>query len=308
MWDYRANRRLEAALAVGTGGFRPSSENGEMEADMKVFRSGQLCLLAMVVLGLSVCASASASEYEVRSLPELGRCVKVATGTGEFKGGQCITPEVAGGKRGNHNWVQANVTEKLTFTSAGVEPKLATAGHPTVTCAVMNVSGTFTGPKTATSEIELQGCENSVGELCHGIGAENQIKSAPLEAELGFIKNELVEGKYHVNVGLDFRPQPPLTALLTYQCGSESSTTASVEGSVIVTDKPIDKMTASDVLFFHVVKGAQTPEKFEGGVNDTLTTKFTTGIESTSAPSTLGTKEANTGTYSVPLEIKAIEK
>lgn len=290
-----------------TGGFARRRAM-EMEADMKVFRLGHRCLLAMLVLGAIAATSASAAEYEVRALPEVGRCVKVPLGTGEYKGGQCMTREVPKGERGKYNWVQANASENLTFEGAGIEVKLATTGHSTIECVVANVSGTFTGPKTATAKIEMQGCKNKAEEQCHSAGAENQIVSLPLEAELGFIRNETIEGKRFVKVGLDFKPQPPLTALMVYQCG-EGSTTATVEGSVIVADKPIDKMSTENKLFFHVLfpKGTQDPEKFQGGLKDTLSTTFVTGVESTSAPSTLGTKEY-VGKYSVPLEIKAIEK
>jgi len=277
---------------------------------MKVFRLGGSCLLTLLILGVAMCASASASApYEVRALPEVGRCVKVAVGTGEYKGGQCITREVPNGERAKYTWVQANAAENLTFEDAGIEVKLATAGHSTITCVVTNVKGTFTGPKTATAEIELQGCKNTLEEQCGSAGAENQIKSLPLEAELGFIKNELREGKRYVKVGLDFRAQTPLTQMFVYKCGTDSTTTATIEGSVIVADKPIDKMSAENRLFFHVLfpKGTQDPEKFEGGVKDTLSTTFTTGIESSTASSTLGYKEPS-GKYSIPLEIKAIEK
>ena len=173
-----------------------------------------------------------------------------------------------------------------------------------------NVKGTLTGAKTATAEIELQGCKNTLEEQCHTAGAENQMKSLPLEAELGFIKNELREGKRFVKVGLDFKAQTPLTQMFVYQCGTETgATTATIEGSVIAADKPIDKMSTVNNLFFHVLfpKGTQDPEKFEGGLKDTLTTTFTTGIESTSASSTFDVKEY-LGKFSIPLEIKAIEK
>jgi hypothetical protein len=281
-------------------------ENG---GNMKGIRLGRRCLLALMVLGAIAATTASAAEYEVRALPELGRCVKVPIGTGEYKGALCITHEVAKGERGKYNWVQANATENLTFEGAGIEVKLATSGRSTIECVVANVKGTITGPKTATAEIELQGCKNTNEELCHGVGAENQIKSLPLEAELGFIRNEVVEGHRKVKVGLDFKPQPPLTSLMSYQCGSEpTAETAAVEGSVIVSDKPIDKMTTENKLNFHVLlKGTQDPEKFENGLKDTLTTTFTKGIETTSAPTTLG-MNSYVGKYSVPLEIKAIEK
>jgi hypothetical protein len=239
----------------------------------------------------------------------MGRCVKVALGTGEYKGSLCITREIAGGERGKYNWVQANAAENITFEGGGTSVKLASAGHSTITCVVANVKGTLTGAKTASAEIELQGCKNTLEEQCHSAGAENQIKSLPLEAELGFIKNELREGKRYVKVGLDFKAQTPFTQMFVYQCGTEGSTTATVEGSVIAADKPIDKMTTTNNLFFHVLfpKGTQDPEKFEGGLKDTLSTTFTTGIESTTAPTTFDVKEY-LGKFSIPVEIKAIEK
>ena len=132
----------------------------------------------------------------------------------------------------------------------------------------------------------------------------------PLEATLGFIKNEIVEGHYHVKVGLDFKAQPPLTALVNYKCGGtlfEPPNTA-IEGSIIAADKPIDVMKSVNALNFHVtIKGTQDPEKFQEEAKDTLITAFTSGLETTFAPSTLSIKEYS-GKYSVPLEIKAIEK
>jgi hypothetical protein len=280
-----------------------------MEADMKVFRLGHFCLLALVVLGLAVCASASATEYAPRALPEAGHCVKVAMGTGEYRGKLCIVRELVGGTRGSYNWVPASATEKLEFEGGGIEVVLATQGHSPISCAVANVTGTYTGPKTATATIELQGCKNGQEELCFSPSASNQIKSLPLEAELGFIKNELKEGHKIVKVGMDFRPQSPSPALFTYQCGAQGPTESqTIEGSVIAADKPIDKPTLEDNLTFHVtLHGTQDPEKFESGVKDTLITKFTTGLESTTAASTLSIK-SYVGKNTTPVEILAKEK
>lgn len=272
---------------------------------MRVIRLGRSCLLASASLALGALACASASAAEPRALPEVGRCVKVAVGTGAYKGALCITRET--GVAGKYEWMPASVTEDLKFEGGGIEVKLAAAGHPTVECVVANVSGTFTGPKTATAHIELQACTNTLGELCHSATAENQITSLPLDAELGFIKNEVVNGRLHVKVGIDFKPQPPLPALISYQCGSGGLETANVEGSVIAADKPIDKTAAENRLIFRVTqKGTQDPERFQEGVQDTLSTTFTTGLESTTAPSTLSVS-SYVGKYSAPLEIKAKE-
>jgi hypothetical protein len=274
---------------------------------MKGIRLGRRCLLAFMILGAIAATTASAAEYEVRALPELGHCVKVAAGTGEYKAANCVTREVAGGTKGRYNWTQVNASDGLKFEGAGTEVKLATAGHSTIECVVTNFTGTFTGPKTATAKMEFQGCKNTLEEQCHSAGAENQIVSPPQEAELGFIRNELIEGKYLVKVGIDFKAQTPATQMLVYQCGEGGLETAAVEGSVIASDRPIDKRTTEDNFVFQATKLGQVPEKFQEGLKDTLITKFTPGIESTTAPSTLAMSNY-VGKYSSLVEIKAIER
>jgi hypothetical protein len=244
------------------------------------------------------------------SLPEAGRCVKVATGKGAYKDGKCLTRET--GEVGKWEFVRASAAEQLTFSGGGIAVKLATAGHESIECVVGNVKGTFTGPKTASAELELQGCSNEKGESCGSATNENQIKSNQLEAELGFIKNEVVEGHPRVKVGMDFKPQGPQVALASYKCGTNSQTqlpNGAIEGSVIAADKPIDTMKEENKLTFHVtLKGAQDPESFQGAAKDTLLTTFTSGLESFGPfATTLGIKEY-TGKYSQPMEIKALEK
>jgi alpha-tubulin suppressor-like RCC1 family protein len=240
------------------------------------------------------------------SLPEVGRCVKVATGTGIYKGAQCLTLET--GNKGKYNWVPVSATEKQTFSGAGLETVLTSEGHPTIKCVATNITGEWRGPKTATVQLELQACTSPTGQQCSSTSNpqnKSEIKLTPLEAELGFIKNEVKEGKPIVVTGLDLKPQPPLRELASYECEG-SGLTAHLEGSVIARFGPIDKMTTeSNSVFYATKAGQQVPEKFEGGVKDTLIASFTAGIESKgSAPSTLTIKEEK-GKYAAPLEIKA---
>jgi hypothetical protein len=231
--------------------------------------------------------------------------VKVAEGTGVYKGPLCITKETK--SKGKYEWTQANVTEKLTFKGSGLETRLLTAGHPGIKCVTANLTGEWTGGKTASVTIEFQGCVNALNQQCQSGANKSEIKTLPLEAELGFIKNELKEGKLIVVVGLDLKPQPPLTALAIYECGSITET-ANIEGSVIGRIGPFDKMTTESNLTYNTKSAGevQVYEKFEGGLKDTLSTKFTTGITSTTAPTTLKIF-SETGKESVPLEIKAKE-
>jgi hypothetical protein len=273
---------------------------------MKLIRVGQRCLLLALALSAVTCASASASSpYEVKGLPEIGRCVKVAAGEGVFKGGQCVTVDKTG--LGLYKWLPLEPAEKLTFTGTGAASAITTIGHPQIKCSTAGLGGEWTGPKTSTVTIEFHGCVNGLGKQCSSGTNTGEIKTLPLEGELGFIKNVVKEGKLIVVVGLDLKPQPPLTALAIYECGSITET-ARVEGSVIGKIQPIDKLTTtSNLVYSTKSNGEQLYQKFEGGLKDTLSTTFTSGITSTTAPSTLKiTKEL--GKSSVPLEIKAKEK
>jgi Regulator of chromosome condensation (RCC1) repeat len=237
-------------------------------------------------------------------LPEVGRCVKVATGTGAYQGLNCIALEKAGGKFGKYNWIPVAATEKQTFAGTGGESVLTTVGQPTITCIAAKVTGEWRGPRTATVQIEFQACTNSKGQQCQSNPqSKSEIKTLPLEAELGFIKNEVREGKLLLSVGLDLKPQPPGSDLVSYECGSVTES-AHLEGSVIGQIKPIDKMTTESNLIYSAIRGAQQYEKFEGGPPDTLTTRFQSGLESTYAPSTLKIA-GEAGSNAAPLEIKA---
>jgi hypothetical protein len=277
-----------------------------MEADMNVIRVGLRCLLAALAFAAIASTSASAaSEYEVRNLPEIGKCTKVATGAGVYRGSACITVALPG--KGKYEWTPVEPTSPQKFSGGGTEAVLSTAGHPTIKCPVANFSGEWINPKMATVSVELQACTNPLGEQCQTVTLnKSEIKTLPLLGELGFIKNEVKEGKVVVLVGLDLKPAPPLTELASYECtGTEGS--AHVTGSVIAKIKPINKMTTESNLVYLVRKsGQQIPENFQGEPKDTLSTTFTNGITSTTAPSALALL-TESGKNAVPLEIKAKE-
>jgi hypothetical protein len=271
---------------------------------MKGLRISRRCLTAALV----ICAAVPGTAWAAHSLPEAGRCVKVPVGTGTYSTANCVF--VAKGETGKKfAWIPASVTEQLTFSGSGLETTLTTAGHPTIKCVATNIAGEWTGAKTASVTMELQGCTTPTGAQCQS-GPQNhsEIKTLPDEAELGFVKHEEVEGKLRVVVGLDLKPTPPLTALAEYEC-TGSGQTGHIEGSVIGKAKPFDKMTTELKLVYAATKlGVQVPEHFEGGPNDTLTTIFTSGIEKFGPfASSLNIKE-ETGKEAVPMEIKALEK
>jgi hypothetical protein len=257
----------------------------------------------MLAIGAMGATSASAANYNVHSLPEVGRCVKVAAGKGVYKGPRCITRETKG--LGAYEWIPANESEKLTFTGSGLESILTAVGHPTIKCTSAKITGTYKGPKTATVQIEFLGCTNSLGAQCQSGTNKSEIKTLSLEAEIGFIKDVIKEGKLILVVGLDLNPTSPVPNLILYECGKITES-ARVEGAVIGKMAPLNGMTTKLSLTYTAVKGVQQYEKFENGLKDTLTTTFQSGLNSTSAASSLTIKK-EIGSNGVALEIKARE-
>jgi hypothetical protein len=254
----------------------------------------------IVLTVLATCGvAATAAQAE---LPEVGRCVKVAVPTGTYSNANCT--KVATGETGKkYNWTPVSGTEKQTFSGAGTETLLRTTGHSTIKCINANVSGEWTGPKTASVTISFQGCENEAAAQCQSVGApaKSLIETLPLEAEIGYIRHtELTTW-----VGLDLKPTAPLTDMIMYEC-TGSSDVAHVQGSVIAKVTPPNRMTTTMNLLFKATKaGVQIPESFEGGPKDTLTTTYTNGLE------TVGSGESSLniieyfGKYTNLLEIKA---
>jgi alpha-tubulin suppressor-like RCC1 family protein len=240
-------------------------------------------------------------------LPEAGRCVKVATGTGKYSGAACLALATKTNAK-KYEWMPASVTEKLAFSGSGLETTLTTAGHSTIKCIATNIGGEWTGPKSASVNVEFQGCYNAQGQQCQTVTNpqnKSEIKLNGVAGELGYIKYEEVEGKLKIAVGLDLKPQPPMTQLAEYEC-TGSTETGHLEGSVIGKIMPISKMTTESKLAYIATKsGEQRPEAFQGSAKDTLITSFTSGTEAKgSGASSLNIKEYK-GNNAAPMEIKA---
>jgi alpha-tubulin suppressor-like RCC1 family protein len=244
------------------------------------------------------------------NLPEVGRCVKVATGTGKYSGGGCLALATKPTTK-KYEWMPAGFTEKLAFSGSGTETTLTTVGHPTIKCLAANFSGEWTGPKTATVNVEFQACTNAAGAQCTTVTNPNNKSEILLKGvlgELGFIRYEAVEGKVVSVVGLDLKPYPPGNpSLAEYEC-TGSSEKGHLEGSVIGKITPINKMTTAQKLLYYATKaGEQRPEAFQGTPQDTLVTSFTEGLPEESkgsGASSLNIK-SESGNNAAPLEIKA---
>lgn len=259
---------------------------------MKVTRMLGACVLAVAALSAVFATAASAS------LPELGRCVKVAPKTGEWVGKNCTRP--AGGK-GEYNFLAGAAKKKFEGSTSEVAtletPKLK------IGCAAATLNGEYTGAKTSTVTLDLIGCQNAATKhKCNS----NPLKEGEIEApealkgELGFIT-----GGSKPTVGLDLKAEHGV--IVAFTCGEPGTPpelSGTLEGSVIAKVLKTNVMVPEFSLTYKATGGKQVPEKFEGGPVDTLTLKVVTTGGSTTEAAVLKTKAILPNEES--LEIKAV--
>jgi hypothetical protein len=286
-------------------------------------RIAGLCLAAVFATGAIAATTASAEvEYPLTGLPELGRCVKVGTG-GLYKYKNC-TGKQSATKKGAYEW-KAGPGGKPKFTVEIGEVEIETVGKANVSCGSSELTGQWTGGKTASVNLRFQGCVNvNTAKSCQSNPAQkSQITTSqtvegeeiptPIEGELGFIKN--VKSPW---VGLDLKPKEGSSNVLSFSCGGavgpppEPPENWTIEGSVIGRIRPLEVMGTAMKMNYTAVKGIQSPEKFDEGVKDTLlakrllvvppeTKEEQTGLTWRTEP----TKGSVFGEYEEPLEIKA---
>lgn len=219
------------------------------------FRSLLVCLAAVICSSVGSVASASAFAP-----PEVGRCVKVAAGTGHFTSASCIK-EAKATKLGSYEWLPG--AEKPHFKTTGGTGLLATVGGTTVACKTEESAGEFNSTKTVTGVVvRFNNCE-AAGFKCATTGAkEGEIVTNELEGRIGF------ENKAKKKLALDLFPAPADGGLyVTFNCGVSLHIT--VGGSVLV-NVASDKMLSTLALNYKAKDGIQDPEHLEGEPNDVL--------------------------------------
>jgi hypothetical protein len=232
---------------------------------MRLRRAISGCLAALLVMGVVGVASAWASA------PEVGRCLKVAAGTGKFSSGTC-TAEKA---KGSYEWTPTG--GKLKFKTAGGVGTLETINGTAVGCNTEESGGEFNSPKTVTGiVVRFTGCHSSNFKCGTAGSAEGEIVTNPLEGRIGIEKRVFKEGKEvpkSNKIAFDLFPTPEDNGLyVTFNCGV--SIHATVAGSVLVHIPVTNKMLFTETLKYAAKRGHQTPEHFEGEPNDVLIATF----------------------------------
>ncbi|HME05214.1 MAG TPA: hypothetical protein VKG38_19480 [Solirubrobacteraceae bacterium] len=219
----------------------------------------RISLLAPAVLAaLALGALAPAQSSALLGVPEIGRCVKVAAGTGEYEVASCT-----GGRKptgGHYDWEKAS---KIKFVAGGGLTEIETTGGKKVECTVMAGTGEYYAPFPQNEEIDVKllGCKENVFHFECRNAAPEEIDLA-MYGEYGFIKNALnKEGKLVVSVGMSLKVDDPQK----FECGPNKDQYRIEEG-VIAPVTPIDKMSATTFTFkFKASAGKQKPPRFEGG-------------------------------------------
>jgi hypothetical protein len=272
----------------------------------------------VAVAGTIGVQTATATTYPLTGLPEIGRCVKVAPGTGLYKYNQyknCVVHSPTG--KGSYEWFPGPGETNDKFEATLNKFLLETVGGKKVQCGGF-VTGEYKDSKTATVELEMKGCNNlATHQKCQGPTPEEGEINAPLggiEAEIGFIRG----GAEKPIVGWDIKPkkEQPSPNVLEFTCGTPVVETVedwSVEGSVIGALKSAEKMTSIFKLTYNATGGKQQFERFEGGLKDTLLAKIVT-VPTTGPPSSVSEEaglitRGETKPFVIengePLEIKA---
>jgi IPT/TIG domain/Subtilase family len=199
------------------------------------------------------------------SYPELGRCEKVANGTGAYGTATCTAPEDGG----SYAWVPGVV--KSGFKGGGGKSKLETVGKVKVKCVSESSQGAYAGVRFVSGVvITLHGCERPNFGSCASAGAASgEIVSNAMEGSFVW------ESRAERTVALDLYA-PSQGIAMSLNCAGVS---LEVRGSVLA-HVTADKMTAALPVRYSARRGIQKPSQYESSeetVTDVLETSLLGG-------------------------------
>jgi hypothetical protein len=235
--------------------------------------------------------SAPDATVTYSALPEFGRCVADASGTGQYENASCTTPSSGGS--GSYEWTAPSRPD-FDFTSGPA--RFTTASGLTVACAASTtLEGEYSTGQTAAIELTFTGCAISgpIGGECQtGGAAAGEIVSNPLHGTLG-----VIDSAPKLRVGIVIQPTSG-SELMAFKCGSNE---LDVSGAVIAQSAKADKMSVAFKLRFAASKGTQKPLALEGGSIEALSIGSENGEEA------VGLNLRALMVNEQALEIKAIE-
>jgi hypothetical protein len=255
---------------------------------------------ALTALSIAVAAPAQAE-----SLPELGRCVKLAGKTGVFTRANCIGKSKT--HTGEYEW-ESGVGAKKEVKEIANGFLLETASAAKINCSNAQLTGEYTGAKTDKfTKFVLQGCEEQVH---HTSCYTNPLSPGAIESEtalvgeLGFIPGSKVESNPFV--GWDLKAESSTSPMLSFSCGeAKGMITFSLEGSVIGKVTKTNVMASGFGLTYKEAAGVQAQTAFIGGSPDVLSLSEKDFGSVETKTSQAGVASGVTVTDGESLEIKA---
>jgi len=217
-------------------------------------------------------AGADQSFLTTEQLPELGRCERVPLEGGVHHGRYTESgcDATSAGSLGEFEWTpEAN---KDGFHVTGGASTIETA-HLQISCDSQRGSGEFGGTHTLTAQLTLSGCETLPGLIpCQSEAAPaGEIRTAPLEGQLGFIKKPIIGSKQLLSIGLSLGVLGS-SPVATFECGTTAGlgTPVVLRGAAIAASGAEDHMWLSNTIKWSAVGPKQKPEAFEGGPTEVL--------------------------------------
>jgi hypothetical protein len=310
------SRGTQVGLAVSVTG----EERRDMNSTLLDGAASRCAATILLTLAVAVCGSVLAAPA-VAAAPELGRCVAVAAGTGEFKGETCIERAKPG--EGEWDWIPGpgphpGFSANFGYSFAS-ELTISTA-NKTIYCPFNVSEGEYTGPKTLKMTMLLWQCHTPyTGEfrwdkLCQEYTTGNRppgrIVPGRPESEIGQIHLEVTGkiGFYEPSkVGLELKSttEPVLTvfecggASQQVQLGTGTGTSMELEGGVVghwlstyEAEQVTNHMVTNYAIKYKATGGVQEPESLSGGTKDTLTlVSPLVGLERNAEPAVLSAEE-----------------
>jgi hypothetical protein len=187
-------------------------------------------------------------------LPEVGRCIKRTAGTGEYQDAKCTTVGVPAGT-GRYEW-RPWPAPRGEFAGSGGKAVFETVGKVKIVCRSTAVQGGYAASQEMFLIMSFFGCEEG-GEPCQTEeSAPGEINTTPLRGQLG-----VISGGKEPTIGVAVTPYVR-NYIAMFGCPGRE---ISMNGSVIATLTPIDKMTSRQILKFKATRGLQSPAGFEEG-------------------------------------------
>jgi hypothetical protein len=191
-------------------------------------------------------------DYE-SGAPEFGRC-EAAGLTGGFTNATCRVPADAG----KFAWLSS--VQKTGVSASIGASTLETVGRSKVVCSGAVLAGEIASTQTlAGVTIRFTGCASGSQPCTSSAAGTGEVITSALEGELGFVSRS----SGAVALELSRTSQP----FMQYTCAGAAPTT--VTGSFLIPLK-VGKMGTTAKLKAKGKKGKQTPEAFEGGEQDVL--------------------------------------